>query len=71
MTNLMKRKTRLILETPLDIRGRQVIAHVELAGLKLRLKGCRYAYDISWAQIYNRAALLAAEAAREKRKGGI
>lgn len=66
MTELIKRKTRLILETPCLIRGRPVIAQVEASGLRLREKGRRFTLEISWAQIYNRAAEIAAERSRRE-----
>lgn len=64
MTELNKRKTRLILQTPYFIRRGAMIAHVEAAGLRLREKGRRFTLEISWAQIYNRAAEIAAERTR-------
>jgi len=67
VTQLMRRKRRLVLETPYVIRGRAVILHVGVSGLTLREKGCRAGLDISWAQIYNRAAEIAAEYARRER----
>ncbi len=74
MTELVRRKRRLVFETPYRIRGRAVIVHVEAAGLRLREKGCRAGtLEITWAQIYNRAAQIAAERAlvqaREGKKG--
>ncbi len=66
MTELVRRKRRLVLETPYRIRGRALIVHVEAAGLKLREKGCRQGLQISWAQVYNRAAELAAERALQE-----
>ena len=68
MTELVRRKRRLVLETPFVIRGRAVIAHVEAGGLVLREKGSRSGFEISWAQIYNRAAEIAAECARRERE---
>ena len=35
MTELVRRKRRLVLETPYRIRGRAVIVHVEAAGLRI------------------------------------
>ena len=67
MTELVRRKRRLVLETPYRIRGRAVIVHVEASGLKLREKGCRAGLlEITGAQIYNRAAEIAAERARQQ-----
>ena len=39
MTKLVRRKRRLVLESPLRLRGRALIIHVEAAGLKFREKG--------------------------------
>ena len=69
MTELIKRKTRLILETPYLIRGRPLIAQVEAFGLRLREKGRQFTLEISWAQIYNRAAEIAAERSRRETRG--
>ncbi len=68
MTALLERKTKLMLETPLIIQGRPMVAHVEPCGLKLRLKGCSHALEITWAQIHNRAAIIAGDKIREARK---
>lgn len=68
MTELVRRKRRLVLETPFVIRGRAVIAHVEAGGLVLSEKGSRSGFEISWAQIYNRAAEIAAEGARRAKE---
>lgn len=67
MTELVRRKWRLVLETPYLIRGRAVIVHVRASGLTLRETGCRAGLEISWAQVYNRAAEIAAERARRER----
>lgn len=69
MPELIKRKTRLILETPCLIRGRPMIAHVEASGLRVREKGRRFELEISWAQIYNRAAEIAADRSRRHSRG--
>ena len=66
MTKLTGRKRRLVLETPFVIRGRAVVVHVEASGLKLREKGQRTSLEISWAQVYNRAAEIAAERAGQQ-----
>lgn len=68
MTALLERKTKLTLEIPLTIQGRPVVAHVEPWGLKLRLKGCSHALEITWAQLYNRAAVIAADKRMAERK---
>jgi hypothetical protein len=70
MTELVLRKRRLVLETPYVIRGRAVVVHVETAGLKVREKGSRTSMEISWAQVYNRAAEIAAERARQQARVG-
>jgi hypothetical protein len=66
--NLNRRKWRLVLETPFSIRGRPIIAHVEAFGLRLREKGRRFFWEISWAQIFNRAAEIAAEQRRKQKR---
>jgi hypothetical protein len=67
MTELVRRKRRLVLQTPYRIRGRAVIVHVEAAGLRMREKGCRAGtLEITWAQIYNRAAEIAVERTRQQ-----
>ena len=68
MTELVRRKRRLVLETPYRVRGRALIVNVEAAGLKLREKGCQGEFRISWAQVYNRAAEIAVERARLERQ---
>jgi hypothetical protein len=65
---LSHRKRRLVLETPCMVRGRPVIAHVEAFGLRLREKGRRFFVEITWAQIFNRAAEIAAEQTRKERR---
>jgi hypothetical protein len=40
-----------------------MIVHVEPYGLRLRPKRSRHPFEITWAQIFNRAAAIAAEAA--------
>ena len=67
MTELVRRRRRLVLQTPYRMRGRAVIVHVEAAGLRMREKGCRAGMlEITWAQIYNRAAEIAAERTRQQ-----
>jgi hypothetical protein len=67
MTRLIERRRRLVLETPLRIGKRALIALVEPWGLALRLKGCHQPLPITWAQVWNRAAIIAAERRREER----
>jgi hypothetical protein len=66
--NLNRCKRRLVLETPFLVRGRPIIAHVEAFGLCLREKGRRFFLEISWAQIFNRAAEIAVERDQEQRR---
>jgi hypothetical protein len=70
MTRLIDRQRRLVLETPLLIGKRPLVVLVELWGLDLRQKGHRQCISITWAQVWNRAAIIAAErkcAERSKR----
>jgi hypothetical protein len=65
MTRLIDRRRRLVLETPLLIGKRPLIVRVEPWGLKLREKGLRAeSLSITWAQVWNRAAIIAAEKKR-------
>jgi hypothetical protein len=68
LVNLNRRKRRLALETPLVVRGRPIIAHVEGYGLRLREKGRRFFLEISWAQIFNSAAEIAGEQSRKQKR---
>ena len=63
MTNILKRKKKLIFETPFLIGRRPMIVQIEAHGLRVRPKRSRHAFEISWAQIFIRAATIAAEAA--------
>jgi hypothetical protein len=60
---LIRRKRRLVLETPFRVRGRPVIVDTQqqASGLRLREKGRRWFFQITWGQVYNRAAEIAAE----------
>ena len=70
MTRLIARRTRLVLETPLLIGKRPLIVAVEPWGLRLREKGRRReSLSITWAQVWNRAAVIAAERKRAERHG--
>jgi hypothetical protein len=69
LTELIKRKKWIILQTPYLVRNRPMIAYVEAAGLRLREKGRRFTLEISWAQIHNRAAEIAAERSRLGARG--
>jgi len=55
------------LETPLLIGKRPMVVLVEPWGLGLRPKGCRQRLSISWAQVWNGAAIIAAERKRAER----
>ncbi len=67
MTRLIDRRRRLVLETPLLIGKRPLVAHVEPWGLGLRQKGYHQQLSITWAQVWNRAAIIAAEQKRAER----
>jgi hypothetical protein len=68
VTELVRRKRRLVLETPFRVRGRPVIVDVQAEGLSLREKGRRWSFQITWGQVYNRAAEIAAELARQEKR---
>ncbi len=67
MTRLIDRQRRLVLETPLLVGKRPLVVRVEPWGLGLRQKGCRQNLTITWAQVWNRAAIIAAEQKRAER----
>lgn len=70
MTRLIDRQRRLVLETPLLIGKRPLVVLVEPWGLRLREKGRRrHSLSITWAQVWNRAAIIAAEQKRAERLG--
>jgi hypothetical protein len=64
MRRLIARRTRLVFETPLHIGKRPLIVAVEAWGLRLRENGRRHDVTITWAQVWNRAALIATDARR-------
>lgn len=68
MTNILERKTKLVIETPLLLGHRPMIAHVEPWGLRMREKGRRHVVEITWAQMFNRAAIIAADKKLAERK---
>ncbi len=73
MTRLVDRRRRLVLETPFLVGKRPLVVLVEPPGLRLRPKGHRDNFPITWAQVWNRAAIIAAEqrrAERSKRSSG-
>jgi len=68
MTRLIDRRTRLAFETPFLIGKRPLIVVVEPWGLRIREKGRRrLALSITWAQVWNRAAIIAAEQKRAEK----
>ena len=65
MTRLIDRRRRLVFETPCLIGKRPLTVRVEPWGLRLREKGLRAeSLSITWAQVWNRAAIIAAEKKR-------
>jgi hypothetical protein len=68
MTRLIDRRRRLVLETPLLIGKRPLVVVVQPWGLVLRQKGCHQNLTITWAQVWNRAAIIAAEDKRAERR---
>lgn len=67
MTDLTKRKTRLVILTPYTERGREIIAEVKPWGIELREKGRRLRYPIPWGSIYHRAAEIYVEEQRREK----
>ena len=71
MTRLIDRRRRLVFETPLFIGKRPLIVAVEAWGLRLREKGRSHHLAITCAQIWNRAAVIAADQGlAQKRSSG-
>lgn len=68
MTRLIARRTPLVFETPLLIGKRPLIVAVKGWGLRLREKRRRHDLAITWAQVWNRAAIIAAETKHNKRR---
>ncbi|MGH9353778.1 MAG: hypothetical protein ACRD2G_16720 [Terriglobia bacterium] len=69
MTRLIDRRTRLAFETPFLISKRPLIVAVEPWGLRLREKASRArSLPITWGQVWNRAAIIAAEQKRAERQ---
>ena len=68
MTILAKRKTRLVFETSDTYRGRAIMVEVYPFTTKVRLKGKRTRYELSWAGIFVQAAKVHAERIRAERK---
>lgn len=72
MQRLIERRTRLAFETPFLIGKRPLIVTIKPWGLSLREKSCRSgSLEITWAQIWNRAAIVAADQKRAGLKGFI
>lgn len=69
MTRLIDRERRLVLEIPLLIGKRPLVVRVEPWGLGLGQKGCRQNLSITWRQVWNRAAIIAAEQKRSRKAG--
>jgi len=67
MTALAKRKTRARFETAAKIQGRAVIIEAEPYIARVRLKGQRTTFEISWEGIFMLAAKCAAEKLRAER----
>lgn len=67
MTRLIDRQRRLVFETPLLVGKRPLVVLVEPWGLGLRQKGCHESLTITWAQVWNRAAIIAADQRRAER----
>jgi hypothetical protein len=68
MTRLIDRHRRLVLETPLLIGKRPMVVRVEPWGLGLRQKGRRQYLTITWAQVWNRAGIIAADQKHAERR---
>jgi hypothetical protein len=69
MTKLIHRRSRLMFETPFLAGKRPLIVPVEPWGLSLREKARRCeGLPITWAQIWNRACIIAADRNRQERK---
>ena len=74
MTRLRERKTRLLFETEATARyrgkERAIVIEPDVRGytLALRLKGTRVRYEISWEAVFDRAAKIYVDHAREQRR---
>jgi hypothetical protein len=69
MTRLAVRKTRLRFEVDTVVRGRNLIIEAGPLTLKLREKGRRGWYEVSYDAIYWLSAKIAADQQRKERKG--
>lgn len=52
MTDLATRKTKLRFATSATIKGRQLVIEAEPHIVRIREKGLRHSYEISWEAIY-------------------
>jgi hypothetical protein len=68
MTDLIHRKTRLVLVTPFAVRGRAVIAEVKAEGMEIREKGKRHRMFVSWAGVYWAAVKASAAKSQAERQ---
>ena len=73
MTELSKRKSKLVFETADEMREhgryRPIVAEPHPFHMSVRLKGLKTSYDVSWAAIYQLAVKIQVEnERREKRK---
>lgn len=68
MTKLQTRKTKLVIETSVEVRYRRayrpIILDVQRGGCLVRPKGTRTAFSISYQTIYETAAKIAAAQAK-------
>jgi hypothetical protein len=69
MTKLIHRRRRLMFEAPFLVGKRPLVVTVEPWGLSLREKARRSeGLPITWAQIWNRASIIAADRRHQERK---
>ena len=68
MTAIAKRKRRLDFETSALVRGRYIIVEAGTHTAKLRLKGTRTRYEVSWEGIFWLGVKVAADEQRAQRK---
>lgn len=72
MTKLQERRTRLIIETPIEIKSqgkyRNIVLDCKPGGCLVRLKGTRKTFSIAWETVYQTAAKIEAEAKRREKR---
>lgn len=72
MTKLQERRTKLVIETPIEIKSqgryRTIILDCKPGGCLVRLKGTRKTFTIAWETIYQTAARIEAEAKRREKR---